>query len=80
MQLQISNLPATVTVEDIKDLFGPLPDIEHICTTNQGNPENVIAWVTLNAGRAEVNAVANHVNNMFWKGRHLQAYAPLFFH
>ncbi len=80
MILSLSNLPHDVSLHDICELFPNDERIEHIHFSDDGNPDNVLAWIKFQEiGRVELNRMVDRFNGHFLQDRRLEAYAPLFF-
>ena len=76
MQVIISNLPPEVTTEtllqEIQDRHIKIVDIK---LETAGDPDKVMAIVSLDTGHAGATALEKRVNGKYWHGRMLSAYA-----
>ena len=78
MLVRISNLPGTVTEVDIRRLCRLLTTAREVRLERSGNRDNVIAWVSVDAGCVAAHIVADRLDGRFWKDRHLEATISLF--
>ncbi|MBT8438447.1 MAG: RNA-binding protein [Gammaproteobacteria bacterium] len=75
MNIRIQNLPADVTVEEVREFIGASDEIEKIVLGDPGDDDNVIAVIKVNTSQAGANAMAEHIDGRFFKERRLSAQA-----
>ncbi len=78
MLIRIDNLPGDVTEDDICHLCRPLTRVNSVCLNNNGNRENVVAWITIEADHAVAGTIAWRLDGTWWHRRHLEATLTLF--
>ena len=78
MELRIGNLPPGTTEDDVREVLHQLRDIKTIRITDEGDADNVVAWVDIEGTRAGLQALAKKVNGTMWKERRISAYAAGF--
>jgi hypothetical protein len=78
MLIRIDRLPGDVTEEDVRRLFRPLTRVESVCLSKNGNRDNVLAWITIDADFAVASTIAWRLDGTWWHNRHLEATLTLF--
>ena len=75
MYVRVGNLPPDTTVEEIRAFVGDSPEFQDIKISDQGNEDNIIAFLKVDTTHAGAEAIAEAINNTFYKERRLNAYA-----
>ena len=75
MYIRIGNLPPDTTVEAIREIVGDSPEFQDIKVSDSGNAENVIAFLQVDTTHAGAAAIAEAINDTFYKDRRLNAFA-----
>ena len=79
IHIVIANLPPGVTVEGVKTRFGERGLCGAITLLRDGNPGKVTAIFEVeNMDRIVADQIAYRIDGMFFRGRRLQSYVPLF--
>lgn len=80
MYVRIGNLPPDTTVEEIREYVGDSPEFQDIKISNEGNAENVVAFLQVDTTHAGAEAIAEAINDSFYKERRLNAFAMTLMH
>jgi hypothetical protein len=78
MLIRVDHLPGNVTEEDVRHLFRPLTHVESVCLSKNGNHDNVLAWITIDASITVASTIAWRLDGTWWHNRHLEATLTLF--
>lgn len=76
-KLMLGNLPAGITIEEIRDRFCCLGADGDISLLNRGNPERLGALVKVDTERHTLQLIVDHCSDIWWKDRHISIYVPL---
>lgn len=79
MVISLSNLPPSVSEDDIRQLFHHDDRIINIDFSRVGNPDKVMALVKMDISSFEAQYLAHKLNNQMLRERRIEAYAPIFF-
>lgn len=79
MVITLGNLPPHITQQHINDLLKGDKRIRKITFNKEGNPNKVMALVDMEISRFEAQFLSKKLNQMFFEGRRIEAYTPLFF-
>lgn len=75
MNIRIGNLPPGTTVEEVSEMIGESPAFKGVRITDAGNPDNVVAFIEVDTTHAGAQAIADKINDSFYKERRLNAFA-----
>ena len=75
MYIRIENLPPGTTAEEINEMIGESPAFKGTRITDAGNPDNVVAFIEVDTTHAGAQAMADKLNDSFYKERRLKAFA-----
>jgi hypothetical protein len=78
MLIRIDHLPGDVTEDDVRLLFNSLSRVESVRLCKDGNRENVLAWISIDADFAVASTIAWRLDGTWWHNRHLEATLTLF--
>jgi hypothetical protein len=78
MLIRIDHLPGDVTEDDVRHLCRTLTQVESVHLCKDGNYNNVLAWVRVDAGYAVASSLAWRLDGTWWHERHLEATLALF--
>jgi hypothetical protein len=70
MLIRIDHLPGNVTEEDVRLLCNMLTRVESVCLSNNGNQDNVLAWISIDANYAVGSTIAWRLDGTWWNNRH----------
>jgi hypothetical protein len=78
MLIRIDHLPGDVTEDDVRLLCSTLTRVESVHLCKGGNHDNVLAWISIDAGFAVGGMIAWRLDGTWWHNRHLEATLSLF--
>jgi len=79
LRVVVSNFPPETTADGLKATFAEHGIEVDVALHNVGNPDKVTAIVQLpDMDRVTADRLAQKIDGMEHKGRHLRAYVPLF--
>jgi len=78
MLIRIDHLPGDVTEDDVRHLFSSLIRVKSVHLSKNGNQDNVLAWINIDADYAVSSTIAWRLDGTWWKNRHIEATLSLF--
>lgn len=79
MHIVIANLPPEVTPEGVQARLARMGINTEVILSREGDPHKVTAVVAADElDRPAADEIASKIDGVFYRGRRLQAYVPLF--
>jgi len=75
--LLLGNLPSDVTEAELRTRFCCLGAGSKISLLHTGDPNRMGALVVVDTERHTLQLIADHVRDIWWKGRHITLYVTL---